>query len=357
MVEVRTGAIAHGGHVVARHEGQVIFVRHALPDELVRVSITEDSGRFLRADAIEILEASPHRVQPPCPLAHPDGCGGCDFQHVELAEQRRLKAAVVREQLSRLAKLEWDVVCEPVPGDQDGLRWRTRMQYVDLDGRRGPRKHRSHEVIVVEDCLLAHPDARTAEAGVAIEQVSQGGRTHHFAVEAGGFWQVHPGAPSALVGAVVDQLRPRDGESVLDLYAGVGVFARFLTDEVGERGSVIAVESDKAAAGHAKGNLGRSARVVRDRVDRWLRSSAPDQVDLVVLDPPRAGAKAAVVESICRMRPRAVSYVACDPAALARDATYFADHGYRLVQLRCLDLFPMTHHVECVALFEPNGVS
>ena len=335
----------------------MIFVRHALPDETVRLAITEDSGRFLRADAVEILEPSPHRVEPPCPLAHPDGCGGCDFQHVELTEQRRLKAVVVREQLSRLAHLDWDVVCEAVPGDEQGLRWRTRMQYVDVEGRRGLRKHRSHEVVVVEDCLIAHPDARVDETGVIVEAVTSRGRTHHFAVEADGFWQVHPGAPSALVDAVLDQLDPRAGESALDLYAGVGLFARFLTDEVGERGSVLGVESHRVAAGHAKGNLSRPARVVRDRVDRWLQRSAPDQIDLVVLDPPRSGAKSAVVAGISRMRPRAVSYVACDPAALARDTAYFSDHGYRLSQLRCLDLFPMTHHVECVALFEPDGVS
>jgi len=352
VVEVRTGAIAHGGHVVARHEGRVIFVRHALPDEVVRIDITEDSGRFLRADAVEVIEASPFRVEAPCPLAHPDGCGGCDFQHIDLAEQRRLKAAVVREQLSRLAKLDWDVVCEAVPGDRDGLRWRTRMQYVDVDGKRGLRKHRSHDAVVVDDCLLAHPDARTDETGVIVEAVTSGGRTHHFAVEADGFWQVHPGAPSALVAAVLAQLAPRMGESVLDLYSGVGLFARFLTDEVGESGSVLAVESDQVAAAHAKGNLGRSGKVVRDRVDRWLQRSAPDHVDLVVLDPPRAGAKAAVVAAIAQLRPRAVSYVACDPAALARDTAYFAEHGYRLTQLRCFDLFPMTHHVECVALFE-----
>ena len=356
-MEVRTGPIAHGGHVVARHEGRVIFVRHALPDETVRIEVTEDSGRFLRADAVEVLEASPFRVEAPCPLAHAGGCGGCDFQHVALDEQRRLKAAVVREQLQRLAGIDWDVVCEAVPGDQNGLRWRTRMQYVDVDGRHGLRKHRSHEAVIVEDCLLAHPEARTDETGVIVEEVACAGRTHHFAVEADGFWQVHPGAPSALVGAVLDQLRPQPGESAVDLYSGVGLFARFLTDEVGERGSVLAVESDRAASAHAKGNLGRSAKVVRDRVDRWVQRSAPDHVDLVVLDPPRAGAKRAVVAGVAAMRPRAVSYVACDPAALARDTAYFRDEGYALTQLRCFDLFPMTHHVECVALFESIGVS
>ncbi len=113
--EVEVGAVAHGGHFVARHEGRVVFVRHALPGERVTVEITEDSGRFLRGDAVEIHEASPARVTPPCPFAGPGACGGCDFQHVDLAEQRLLKAAVVREQLSRLAGLDREVVVEPVP--------------------------------------------------------------------------------------------------------------------------------------------------------------------------------------------------------------------------------------------------
>ena len=162
--EVEVGPVAHGGHFVARvatgfDERQlVIFVRHALPGEQVTVEVTEDSGRFLRGDAVHVSVPSPHRVRAPCPLAHPGGCGGCDFQHVELAEQRRLKASVVEEQLSRLAGLEREVVVEPVPGDQDGLSWRTRMQYVHLPGGdKGLRKHRSHDVVLVDRCLIAHP--------------------------------------------------------------------------------------------------------------------------------------------------------------------------------------------------------
>ncbi|MGN6252587.1 MAG: class I SAM-dependent RNA methyltransferase [Marmoricola sp.] len=355
LLELTTGKVAHGGHVVARAEtGQVVFVRHALPGERVRVRITEDSGSYLRGDAVDVLEASPHRVAAPCPLAGPSLCGGCDFQHVDLPEQRRLKAAVVSEQLQRLAGLEVDVVCEPVPGDQDGLRWRTRMQYVGLPGgARGLRRHRSHDVIPVEECLLAAPDARDAsEQGTVREEVLG----HGFDVAADGFWQVHPGAPQVLVETVLDQLRPQPGERALDLYAGVGLFSLFLAEAVGERGSVVAVESDRVASGHARQNLSshRSATVVRDRVDRWIRRPL-EPVDLVVLDPPRAGAKRAVVAPVAALAPRAVSYVACDPAALARDVALFAEAGYRLAALRCLDLFPMTHHVECVALLTKTG--
>jgi tRNA/tmRNA/rRNA uracil-C5-methylase (TrmA/RlmC/RlmD family) len=349
--DVEVGPVAHGGHFVARHDGRVIFVRHALPGEQVTVEITEDSGRFLRGDAVEVTVPSPHRVPPPCPLAHPGGCGGCDFQHVDLAEQRRLKGAVVSEQLSRLAGLDREVVVEPVPGDQDGLRWRTRMQYVHLPGGDlGLRKHRSHEVVLVDDCRIAHPDAREPErSGPVVEQVDTDFGSHSFTVAGDGFWQVHPGAPRTLVETVMRMLSPARGERALDLYSGVGLFTAFLADAVGPTGSVTAIEGDRRATELATGNLAGQAQVsvLHDRVDRALRRQ--QSVDLVVLDPPRAGAKRQVVRAIAGLAPRAVAYVACDPAALARDISYFAELGYALTDLRAFDLFPMTSHVEVVA--------
>ena len=352
QLDVVVGPVAHGGHFVARHDGRVIFVRHALPGEQVTVEITEDSGRFLRGDAVEIASPSPHRVGAPCPLAHPGGCGGCDFQHVTLEEQRRLKGSVVSEQLSRLAGIEREVVVVPVAGDQEGLHWRTRMQYVHLPGGDlGLRKHRSHEVVVVDRCLIAHPDAREPDrSGPVVEQVDTAVGSRAFTVAGDGFWQVHPGAPRVLVETVLRLLEPRPGERALDLYAGVGLFTAFLAEAVGPTGTVTAIESDRRAAELAQHNLGDHPQVsvVRDRVDRAVRRQEP--VDLVVLDPPRVGAKRQVVRGIVELAPRAVAYVACDPASLARDLAYFAEAGYGLADLHAFDLFPMTHHVECVAL-------
>ena len=350
--EVEVGPVAHGGHFVARvpagadGEERVVFVRHALPGERVVLEITDgtDGDRFWRADAVEVLAPSTDRVTAPCPYAGPGLCGGCDFQHVDLAAQRRLKADVVREQLRRVAKLDVDVVVEAVPGDEAGLRWRTRQRYVPLaDGGRGMRKHRSHEVVEVDECLLEAP------AGPSYDVQGRA-----FEVADGGFWQVHPGAPSALVGAVLEVLRPQPGESVLDLYAGVGLFSRFLLEAVGPDGRVAAVEGDPAAsalsATNCPGLLARPGDVAE--VLAGGLPGAWDTADLVVLDPPRAGAKRAVVEQVVARSPRAVAYVACDPGALARDVAIFAEHGYRLASLRAFDLFPMTHHVECVAMLE-----
>ena len=168
---------------------------------------------------------------------------------------------------------------------------------------------------------------------------------------------MHPGAPRVLVETVLSMLEPQPGEKVMDLYSGVGLFTRFLADAVGPEGRVVAVEGDRTACGHARENLAgcRGVRIECGSVDRVLASSYDEPFDLVVLDPPREGARRKVVEQIVDRAPRAVAYVACDPAALARDLATFSDLGYSLGALRAFDLFPMTHHVECVALLEKAG--
>jgi tRNA/tmRNA/rRNA uracil-C5-methylase (TrmA/RlmC/RlmD family) len=177
-VDVTTADVAHGGWCVARPAGgPVMFVRHALPGERVRARVTEVTARFARADAVAVLDPSPDRVEPPCPSAGPGRCGGCDWQHASLPAQRAIKAAVIAGQLRRLAGLDREVTVEPLPGDGEdagassesdnsnmrgrGLGWRTRVQFaVREDGLAGLRAHRSHRVIDVGDCLLAHPAIR-----------------------------------------------------------------------------------------------------------------------------------------------------------------------------------------------------
>jgi tRNA/tmRNA/rRNA uracil-C5-methylase (TrmA/RlmC/RlmD family) len=392
---VEVGPVAHGGHCVARLPvegepdgaggGRVLFVRHTLPGEQVMVRVTDDShARFWRADAVEVLVPSPDRVPVRCPIAGPGLCGGCDFQHVDLAAQRRLKTAIVAEQLQRLAGISWDgeVVGVDTPDTADGLHWRTRMRYqVDDGGRAGLRAHRSHEVIPLPDqgCPIAHrrtPSvvddrwptgaeliavASSDSAALLLDgrlQQGDGELTERAAgrswqVDAPGFWQVHPAAADTLVAAVLEGLGPQPGEQAFDLYCGVGLFAGALA-EAGCR--VWGLESSHGAILTARRNLedlGDRVHVRADRVERGL-TRLPKRADLVVLDPPRSGAGKDVMAAALSRRPRAVAYVACDPAALARDLGTAARHGYAPVSIRGFDLFPMTQHIECVAILEPS---
>lgn len=360
--EVEVGPVAHGGHCVARLPegvpeagGTVVFVRHALPGERVTVAVTEGTvgDRYLRGDAVAVHTASPDRVERPCPYAGPGRCGGCDLQHVDLAAQRRLKGAVVAEQLRRLAGLDREVEVEAVPGDQDGLRWRTRMRFTRTpDGGLGLRRFRSDQVLPVEDCRIQAPDALVLVEGdpAPQEPVVEEVGGHRLVVAANGFWQVHAGAPDTLVRAVLGAAAVRPGDRVVDLYAGVGLFTVFLAEAVGSRGRVAAVEGDRTAAEHARANLAAYpwAHVQGGPVDRVLGGDRIHRADVVVLDPPRDGARRRVVEQVAALGPRRVVYVACDPAAFARDVATFAEHGFQLETLRGFDLFPMTSHVELV---------
>ena len=393
-VVVEVGAVAHGGHCVARHEGRVLFVRHGLPGETVRVEITQigRKGRFLRADVVEVLTASPDRRPAPCPVAR--SCGGCDWQHATVPAARRLKEQVVREAMSRFAGIDLgaDFVVLPVADpDQsasssypEGLGWRTRGTLsVDPTGAAGFLGHRSHTVIAGGQCPQLHrglapldlfgrswqPGTRVAFVAPSVgephafdtaappdEPIIEraGGRT--WAVAPDGFWQVHPGAAQALVAQVRNLLAPKPGERLVDLYAGVGLFGLSLAEGVGGELDVTLVEGDRRACELAGINAGdQAASIVRANVERWAaRPDALQGADLVVLDPPRTGAGAVVTGAITAARPRAVAYVACDPVALARDVATFAEGGYALSELVALDLFPTTHHVECVALLQPR---
>ncbi|MBB3664941.1 tRNA/tmRNA/rRNA uracil-C5-methylase (TrmA/RlmC/RlmD family) [Prauserella sediminis] len=383
--DVTVGDVAHGGHCVSRVEGRVVFVRHALPGERVRVRVTEDrGGSFCRGDAIAVLEASSDRVTPPCPVAGPGLCGGCDWQHAAPVAQRALKARVVAEQLERLAGVTWPVEVEALTDEP--LRWRSRVRFVTgPDGRPGLRAHRSHDVIALEDCPItlegaagaglarrARPGtefevAEDARGTVHLAEIRRGGRpkqvsggiaVEHAAdrtwrVAAHGFWQVHPAAASTLAAVVAEWAAAPAGGRVWDLYAGAGLFASVLAEQVGRDGSVLAIESGRRAVRDGQSNLSDLPQVEWHcgTVERIV-STVEAAADVVVLDPPRKGAGRGVVDAIADASPARVVYVACDPAALARDVATLQGHGYRMTALRAFDAFPMTHHVECVALLE-----
>ncbi|BCJ29879.1 hypothetical protein Asera_39870 [Actinocatenispora sera] len=216
------------------------------------------------------------------------------------------------------------------------------LEHREVPAGRGRDRRRSRTVT-----RLVYGEATVIERAIGTE----------FELPAEAFWQVHPAAADTFAATALELLEPRAGERAFDLYGGAGLFAVALAREVGTDGSVTLVESHPGAADAARHNVRELPRVevVAGRVERVLPSLGP--ADLVLLDPPRSGAGATVVEQIVAAAPRAVCYVACDPAALARDTATFTALGWRLSQLRGFDAFPMTQHLECVALFEPGGVA
>ena len=372
-VVLRADKPAHGGYCVGRLDGQVVFCRYCLPGETVTARVTEDSGRFLRADALAVRhDPHPQRRESPCPWFGPDRCGGCSWLHTTPEEQLLLKSQILSETLQRIGG-----VAEQVPVVSLGLEagWRTRMTlHADGEGRLGFHGARSDGIVAVGDCLQAAAELETAallarewppgvdvhvsvsDAGRAVivrhadgSREADGPQEHvhdvHgrlFTCAVDGFWQSHRLAPEVLVEEVRSLADP--AATVVDLYAGVGLLGLSLLDEEVQR--LVLVEGDRRAAAHARRNAAGDERVqviARD-VRQWRAMPA----DLVVLDPPRAGAGKDVIRAVADTGAAAVVYVSCEPSTLARDLALFDARGYRPDHLRGFDLFPGTAHVETV---------
>jgi tRNA/tmRNA/rRNA uracil-C5-methylase (TrmA/RlmC/RlmD family) len=376
QLEVDITAIAHGGHCIARYEGRVIFVRHAIPGERVIVEISDVTKSFARGNCISVIKASKHRVSPPCSYARFDGCGGCDFQHIDPNYQRELKSEIIKEQFSRLAKMEIDVEVEEV---KPNLHWRSRMEFtVSANGKVGLYASRSNQIVEIDKCLIAHEDIdiekinqaklpKSKRVDVAITSKGQSavvieGRENlglieeqvddiNFSLNPITFWQSHRMAPTVLSQVVRDYVQAEPADHIFDLYGGAGLFSAALLYQLGVAGRITLIESDENAIIDAKRNFALEPRVeiVEAKVEASLKKYRAANV--VLLDPPRAGAGERVISSIASLAPRTIVYVACDPAALARDSAYLAAQGYKLDQIRAFDLFPMTAHMELVARF------
>lgn len=415
---IRIERYADQGRCVGHIDGRVVFVRFALPGELVRIVLDEPydrDDRYWTGEVVDVLEANDHRVSPPWMLAGPlsmgGGVGGADLVHVDLAGQLAWKASIVREQMERLGHITLDAVpVERMPGDEQagGLHWRTRIEMI-ADGQGRPSMHRrgthvrvpldtmplaSRALLDVADAChvwdggftpgsqirIAVPEPRdgavdTPERNHAIlvdgtlrdgsrelvETVPVGGREFRYTVDAGGFWQMHRQAPVALANHVLHLVRERlDGATsavLWDLYSGSGLFTLPLATLAAERVRMLSVEGARVAVRNAQRNLralGLNAVDARcGDVAATLRRIPNDLAapDVVSLDPPRAGARAKVCRAIADSGARSVVYIACDPTSLARDAATLTSLGYRLADIRAFDIYPMTHHVETVALF------
>jgi 23S rRNA (uracil1939-C5)-methyltransferase len=379
-MELVTSAMASGGDAVARdRQGKAVFVRGALPGERVRVKVLHEHATYAVASIDELIEASPHRVAPPCPEVE-RGCGACQWQHISTETQRQLKTGFVVEAIERAG-----LTC-PVPGPTVELapwHFRTTIDATVSGGRAGLLRSRSHEVVAVESCLVAHPlleellvegrypgarqvllrcGARTGERmaattpsglGVALPDDVQSGHIHEHAagrpwrISARSFFQSRPDGADALA-AIVEAAANELGapSTALDLYSGVGLFAGVLA----ARGwKVRAVEGSQSAASDAEVNLrGLDATVHRVDVTTW----APPPVDLVVADPSRIGLRREGVGAVAATGARRVILISCDAAGLGRDATLLHDAGYHLTGVTLVDLFPHTFRVEAVTVYD-----
>lgn len=396
-----TGPAANGGSCVARHDGRVVFVRYALPGETVRVKVLDERGSYWHAEVVEVLEASGDRVDPLCPIAGVDGAGCCDLAFAEPEAARRLKGSVVANQLARLGGFTWrdeqTAVAEPV-GAGEVRGWRTRVRLdTTADGRAGFHRYHSTELVTELDCgqlpaeltdglaemrwtpgahvhvvldsdgrrhivqsgpkvtgrkggRAAGPKSTTRVIEGDYEAVQRvGGR--QWMLPATAFWQAHRDAAALYSRLVADWSGLQPGMTAWDLYGGAGVFAAALADLVGPDGRVLTVDTSRGASRAARSALADLpwVSVVTESVRRAL-SAESGRPDVAVLDPPRTGAGREVIDALAATGVPRVVHIGCEAASFARDVGLYLRQGYVVEELRVFDSFPLTHHVECVAV-------
>ncbi|MDO5729915.1 MAG: TRAM domain-containing protein [Actinomycetaceae bacterium] len=404
-----------GSCFAVHSDGRPVFIRHTLPGEVVNATVTKARARAIFADATTILEASSERQPHVWPEAGPGGVGGADLGHVKPHYQRTWKTEVIADQLSRvggsqtyehvLAQVgKHALSVQPATGDESGdlLHRRTRVDFeVSRNNRLAMTKHNSHELVEITDMPLAdeaildldlfgdspwqkflRPGKRVRviapnDGGrrivignqtfnargrrvndTATWSVSYRGHRTRFDVHTQGFWQAHRSAPKDLVRAVLDEARVRPGDRILELFSGSGLFSYFLAHAVGEYGRFVSIEGSAQAVRDADFNL-RGLDAPRDVrhgqvnaqsiMQAW--SDLEERPDLIVLDPPRAGAGKEILSTIGTILPERVILVSCDPAAGARDIRDLVSRGYEVTNFYAVDLFPQTHHVEIVTSF------
>ncbi|VEG54107.1 (uracil-5)-methyltransferase [Mycolicibacterium aurum] len=407
-----TEGAANGGSCVARHEGRVVFVRYALPGETVRARLVGDRGSYWNAEAVEVLEPSADRIDSLCPVAGVDGAGCCDLAFARPAAVRGIKGAVVANQLARLGGYQWrdesEATAEPV-GEIGATGWRTRVRLdTSADGRAGFHRYHSSELVHRLDCaqlpagmldgiadrqwpaaaavhvavdddgarhvVVGGSGQRSAPRGArrklggrspglrtavdegdyeAVQRVD--GRTWHVPVTA--FWQAHRDAASLYSALVSQWAQLGPGMTAWDLYGGAGVFAAALARGVGETGAVLTVDTSRGASRSARAALADlgNVSVLTDSVRRALTGQR-HRADVAVLDPPRTGAGREVIDLLAAADVPRIIHIGCEAASFARDIGLYRGHGYAVEELRVFDSFPLTHHVECIAVLQrPTG--
>jgi 23S rRNA (uracil1939-C5)-methyltransferase len=399
VIELVPTDIAHGGEAVGRLYGKAHFVDGAMPGETVQGRVVVDKGSWARVELVSVVEPSPQRVTPPCP--HFAECGGCQWQFADYAAQLEWKQSILAGQLRHLGKLDDPPVAATVAAG-DPYRYRNRMDFRVQDTRPAMHRRRSRELVPLTECELLHPllqpvfddlgdlsgvrrimlragvtsgeklilvegdvpsqadqwDASVAHRSRQGLRVIKGeSKIHetidgvHLRITGGSFFQNNTAGAVELVRLVMDALEPEPTDTLLDAYAGGGLFAATIGRSAGR---TIAVEISPMGVSDLRRNL-RAAGIDDHRVVKGAFEQVAEQLDeywdLAVVDPTRDGLGIGGVAAVTAAMPRTIAYVACDPAALARDASYLTDAGYRLDRVTPVDLFPQTFHIEAVARF------
>ena len=405
--ELELTSMAHGGSAIGRHEGRAIFVPFAIPGERITARVTQDKGRFAYAEGLTMLDASDARVQPRCPHFGPGKCGGCHWQHIDYAAQLEFKQQVVIDQISRLGGLP-DVPVHETIGSPDPWQYRSHITFhVNNDGKLGFIATDDQHILPIEECHIIRPElldlfdsldleglagltrvrlqvgSDSAERTVilstqddqppevesdipaSVNFLFDDGRpmlligsphVHYtvkgreFQITAGGFFQVNLAQAETLVDQVMTRLNLQGTESVLDLYAGAGLFTAFIAEHAS---LVTSVESYPPAVIDADENLSEFDNV--ELYEGPVEDVLPDlegPFDAIVLDPPRAGVEGPALDAMAALGAAKIVYVSCDPATFARDAKRLTNKGYRLLDIQPVDMFPQTWHIELVGTFE-----
>ncbi|MEK7356382.1 MAG: class I SAM-dependent RNA methyltransferase [Bdellovibrionota bacterium] len=375
-IEVFIDRLSVGGRGVARHEGLVVFIPNAAPHDKLLVQLIRVKKNFAEAEIVRIVEPSPHRVTPPCPVA--GVCGGCTWQQVEYSEQLRQKRELVRESLRKFSGFDVtrDDLVQPVSPSPKPFRYRNRVQFHFEKGRLGFHKKSSHELVDISDCpITEEPIAKqipelkksigVTGSGRFEMFISQDGRVSRRNATAvdddhGGlaFSQVNSAQNEILVRETVDLFVLRLGSqfsgTIYDFYCGNGNFTFPLVKAFpGARSIGVELSSDSIDSAREKtaaaGEESRMQWHVQD-VGTYLTLTKLNDSDVVLLDPPRIGCAPEVVAAIAASPVKSVFYVSCNPVTLGRDLRALRDAGFDLSEVRPFDMFPQTDHVETVAV-------
>lgn len=388
VVVARFDDIAPKGDAIAMgDDGKPLYAAGVIPGETVTVRIRRNRRNWTAVDVEAIEEPSEHRVEPRCPLFHT--CSGCQLQHVDYPHQLVLKRRMVQAQLQRFGGLD-DPPVVPTLGADDPWYYRNHARFTLREGRLGYIRRYRKQWFEVPHCFImdrrindvlerlqgklegvtqcnvrvgAEADQLVIQPRLDVPGLDlESGQPHlyetllgrRFRVSAASFFQVNRAQAERLVEVVRDRMAAGPDDVVVDAYAGVGTFAALLANTVGR---VIAIEESGPAVDDARHNVDGLPNVeLRLGRSETLLAEIEEQVQAVILDPPRVGCRPEALDAVARLGPNRVIYVSCDAASLGRDLRILCDgtHGFRLLEIQPVDMFPHTHHVECVATLERN---